>query len=56
MIITLSLCAYLFEQAFQSRYGAVGAVAFGCVSLGHKTRNAKCTAIGVATLFLLLAH
>jgi hypothetical protein len=55
-MLTLSLCAYAFEEIVQWRYGAAGAIALGLVSLGHKVRNTTFTCIGLATLAILLAQ
>lgn len=55
-MLVLSLCAYAFEEIMQWRFGAVGAIAVGLVTWGHKARNTTCTAIGLAALALLLAQ
>ncbi|MEC3996017.1 hypothetical protein VSR01_21835 [Actinacidiphila sp. DG2A-62] len=55
-MLVLSLCAYAFEEIVQWRFGAVGVIAIGLVTVGHKARNATCTAIGLTALALLLAQ
>jgi hypothetical protein len=55
-MLVLSLCAYAFEEIVQWRYGAVGMLAVGLVTVGHKARNTMCTAIGLTALALLLAQ
>ncbi|MFC4030182.1 hypothetical protein ACFO3J_01700 [Streptomyces polygonati] len=55
-MLALSLCAYTFEQLVQWRYGAAGMLALGFVTLGHKSRNTTCTAIGLTALAVLLAQ
>lgn len=55
-MLTLTLCAYAFEQIVQWRYGAAGVVAVGLVSIGHKIRSTTFTAIGLTALALLLAQ
>jgi hypothetical protein len=55
-MLALSLCAYAFEQIVQWKYGAAGMIALGLVTLGHKSRNTTCTAIGLTALALLLAQ
>lgn len=55
-MIVSGVCAYAFEQIVQWRYGVAGMLAFGLLSLGHKSRNVTCTAIGLTALALLLAQ
>lgn len=55
-MLTMTVCAYAFEQLVQWRYGAAGVIALGLVSLGHKVRNATFTCIGLTALALLLAQ
>jgi hypothetical protein len=52
----LSFCAYVFEQLVQWKYGAAGVLALAFVTLGHKSRNTTCTAIGLTALAVLLAQ
>lgn len=55
-MLAVSLCAYAVEEVVQWRYGIVGAVAVGMVTLGHKVRSVTCTAIGLVALALLFAQ
>jgi hypothetical protein len=55
-MITLSLCAFAFDEVVQWRYGTVGALAIACVTVGHKLHKPVCTAVGIVALVLLLAQ
>lgn len=55
-MFAFSVGAYAFEQVVQWRYGIAGMLAVGLVTLGHKSRNTTCTAIGLTALALLLAQ
>lgn len=55
-MLALSLCAFAFEEVVQWRYGAVGMLAVGLVTIGHKVKSTVCTALGLAALALLLAQ
>lgn len=55
-MLTLSLCAYAFEEIVQWKYGAAGAIALGLVSIGHKMRSTAFTCIGLTALAILLAQ
>ncbi|MFD3455914.1 hypothetical protein ACFWVC_27515 [Streptomyces sp. NPDC058691] len=52
----LALCAFAFEQLFQWRYGAAGALAFGMFTVGHKARNTTVTCVGLVVIALLLTR
>jgi hypothetical protein len=52
----LTVFAYVVEQLVQCRYGAAGAVAFGILTVGHKTRNTTFTCVGLTSIALLLAQ
>lgn len=55
-MLALSLCAFALEELVQWRYGAVGMLAVGLVTIGHKAKSTACTAIGLTALALLLAQ
>lgn len=55
-MLALTLCAYVFEQLVQWRYGAAGALAVGAVTVGHKARNVTLTCVGLVVVALLLVQ
>jgi hypothetical protein len=55
-MVALALCAYVFDQVVQWRYGAAGVVALGLVTVGYHARNTTFTALGLTALALLLAQ
>jgi hypothetical protein len=55
-MLVLSLGAFAFEEMVQWRFGAVGMLAVGLVTIGHKVKSTACTAVGLAALALLLAQ
>ena len=52
----IALCAYVFEELVQWRYGAAGVLAVALVTIGHKLKSTACTAVGLTALALLLAQ
>lgn len=55
-MLALTLCALVFEQFVQWRYGAAGALAVGAVTAGHRARNVTLVCVGLVLVALLVAQ
>jgi hypothetical protein len=55
-MIAIEVCAFAFEELVQWKYGTVGMLSVGLVTIGHKAKSTACTALGLAALALLLAR
>jgi hypothetical protein len=50
----VALCAIAIEQLVQWRYGAVGTVGLGLLTMGRKARNTTLIYMGLVVFVLLL--